>query len=138
MRNELKTIAEISQVIRGVSYQKAESSDFQRENTIPIIRAGNIQNRLNLEKDLVWVPTSKVKSFQKLKQNDIVMCTSSGSINVVGKSAKALDDWNGSFGAFCIGIRSNTKLCNPSYLFFYLNSPFFKNWAKKSLGANIK
>ncbi len=66
------------------------------------------------------------------------MCTSSGSSDLVGKCARSRQSWNGSFGAFCAGIRADETKCNASYLYHFLSSPIFRNWTKKSSGANIK
>jgi type I restriction enzyme S subunit len=67
------------------------------------------------------------------------MCTSSGSADVVGKSALfEADGWVGSFGAFCAVIRPNGNECLPDYLKHVLRAPAFLSWARSSLGANIK
>ncbi|MCG9723390.1 restriction endonuclease subunit S [Shewanella sp. Isolate7] len=54
------------------------------------------------------------------------------------KCAKASEDWIGSFGAFCSGIRPDNTKCVPSYLYYFLCSPTFRNWSGASDGANIK
>src|SRR5262249_12089968 len=91
-----------------------------------------------LSDDLIYVPRTKVTARQLLRSGDIVICTSSGSADVVGKTAFAERDWHGSFGAFCAGIRANPKKCDPAYLFNYLRSPNFRSWTQRSSGANIK
>jgi len=66
------------------------------------------------------------------------MCTSSGSSDLVGKCARSTEDFDGSFGAFCVGIRADQEKASPSYLYHFLCSPVFKNWTSASSGANIK
>ena len=131
-------LSDIAKVIRGVSYGSNDGQKRQLENHLPVLRAGNIQDCLLLEKDLVWVPNTKVSLDQLIKQHDIIMCSSSGSSAVVGKSARAESDWQGSFGAFCVGIRPEQQKCDPSYLSHYLRSPAFTSWSSLSAGANIK
>lgn len=140
MSNAFQTykLGEIANVIRGVTFGRSDGHSTPTKNHLPVLRAGNIQNRLILEKDLVWVPQSKIRKNQLIKQNDIIMCTSSGSPAIVGKCAISEKDWGGSFGAFCIGIRPQKSKCIPSYLLHYLHSPIFTNWSKKSSGVNIK
>ena len=131
-------LGEITEVIRGVSFGSSEALSSQSENHLPVLRAGNIQDELLLETDLVWVPRNRISEKQLIKKGDIIMCTSSGSSDIVGKTAIAESDWNGSFGAFCVGIRAIESECHSKYLLYYLRSPAFTNWSKNSSGANIK
>lgn len=131
-------LGEVADVVRGVTYSADDVSDGPRDGYLPILRAGNIGEELNIGNDLVWVPANLIRAAQKVRQNDLVMCTSSGSAEVVGKLAKAPQDWDGSFGAFCAVVRSRDGKSYPAYLAHFLRSPSFKLWTKKSLGANIK
>ena len=91
-----------------------------------------------LREGQIWVPADKIKSSQKIRIDDIVMCTSSGSSDLVGKCARSTEDFDGSFGAFCAGIRADQEKASPSYLYHFLCTPVFKNWTSASSGANIK
>ena len=128
----------VANVIRGVTFSKAEGAPVSSSGRLPVIRAGSIQQSLLLEEGQIWVPAEKIKARQLIKKNDIVMCMSSGSSDLVGKCAKSTKDWKGSFGAFCAGIRVDETKCNSSYLYHFLCSPLFRNWTKSSSGANIK
>lgn len=131
-------LGEIANVVRGVTFSKADAIFQPSAGFLPVLRAGNIQDSLLLNEDLVYVPREKVDQKQLLRRDDIVICMSSGSSEVVGKTAIAEQDWEGSFGAFCAGIRANPKKCDPVYLFYYLRSPIFRAWTQNSSGANIK
>jgi type I restriction enzyme S subunit len=133
-----KPLREIASVVRGVTFSKRDVETQPLEGFRPVLRAGNIQRELLLERDLVYVPNEKISKNQILRRGDIVMCTSSGSSDLVGKTAYSNRDWEGSFGAFCAGIRADTDVCQPRYLFHYLRSPKFRSWTGKSSGANIK
>lgn len=128
----------IADVIRGVTFSRKDSSTSYQKNYLPILRAGNIQRELILDHDLVWIPKDKVSAEKIILANDIVMCTSSGSTNLVGKCAQALHDWEGSFGAFCATIRAKKDFCDASYLYYFLSSSVFRNWTQNAAGANIK
>lgn len=134
----LVKLDDIATLLRGVTFSSDDSVGQSCENYLPVLRAGNIQEKLYTEEGLIWIPEDKIKENQKIKENDIVMCTSSGSADLVGKCAKALSNWNGSFGAFCAGIRANPKKVDASYLYHFLCSPMFRSWTKNSSGANIK
>lgn len=132
-------IGEIAEVIRGVTYDRASARDAPEEDTVPLLRAGNIQDQLNLNSNLVWVPKKLVSDKQLLQRDDLVMCTSSGSADIVGKTAIfQIDGWVGSYGAFCAVIRPNRERCCPAFVKHMLRSRAFLNWARSSLGANIK
>ncbi|CDH06792.1 Putative restriction-modification system specificity determinant [Xenorhabdus bovienii str. oregonense] len=128
----------VAEVIRGVSFSKEEGNTIQSEGKLPVIRAGSIQDSLLLNEGQIWVPKEKIKEHQKIRRDDIVMCTSSGSSDLVGKCAKSEIDFEGSFGAFCAGIRPIEGKVSASYLYHFLSSPEFRNWTKSSSGANIK
>jgi len=131
-------LSAIAEVIRGVSFSKDEGRPIRADGTLPIIRAGSIQETLLLTEGQIWVPHKKIHVRQKIRRNDIVICTSSGSSDLVGKCARSDVDFDGSFGAFCAGIRPIESKVSPSYLYHFLSSIEFRNWTRASSGANIK
>jgi type I restriction enzyme S subunit len=132
------TLDSVAEIVKGVTFSKDDGSLIPEEGRLPVIRAGSIQHALLVDEGQIWVPKDKIKENQLIRKNDIVMCTSSGSAHLVGKCAKANEDWAGSFGAFCAGIRTDESLCSSSFLYYFLCSPKFRNWSGTSSGANIK
>jgi type I restriction enzyme, S subunit len=128
----------VAQVVRGVSFDKAEVSAESIEGMVPILRAGNISDVLDTGSDLIWVPAARVKQEQLLRSGDIAICMSSGSQSVVGKSAPLRCEWTGSVGAFCAIVRPRPERVEPEYLALYMRSEGFRTWTRKSEGANIK
>ena len=131
-------LADKADVIRGVTFSKGDAVSQPRDGYTPVLRAGNIQGHLILDDDLVYVPERMVSDKQRLRRGDIVMCTSSGSAEIVGKTGFTDRDWNGSFGAFCAVVRPKAGKCHPRYLFHYLQSPRFRDWTRNSSGVGIK
>ncbi len=128
----------IAEVVRGVTFSQGDSIHVSREGFVPVLRAGNIAERLETLRDLVWVPERLVSDKQRLRKNDIVMCTSSGSALVVGKTAIAEDDFDGSWGAFNAVLRPTSAVV-PMFLYYWLQSSEFKAWRdRKAKGANIQ
>ena len=85
-----KKLKDICTQVRGVSYKP---SDLRDENSgVPILRANNIQDTGIVLDELVYVDSSKVHSEQYLLTDDIVICASSGSKNLVGKAATFKSD----------------------------------------------
>jgi len=134
----LSPLTDKADVVRGVTFSKGDAIAEPREGYIPVLRAGNIQAHLILDSDLVYIPQQMVSEKQRLRRGDIVMCTSSGSAEIVGKTAFANEDWMGSFGAFCAVVRPKPSKCDPRYLFHYLQTPRFREWTRNSSGVGIK
>ena len=137
-RQGFARLEDIASLIRGVSFDGDESSPSVGPNLRPILRAGNITDRLVLDRDLVWVPDSRVSNDQRMRCGDIAICMSSGSASVVGKSALLEADFDGSVGAFCAIIRPTGQV-RPGFLATWLRSPAFMAWRDgQSRGANIQ
>lgn len=134
---EYTTLGEVAEILRGVTYKKDQASDSTFPGAIPLLRATNIGSGLNLREGLVYVPEDQVRAHQILVQGDIVLASSSGSLNVVGKSARLTEDWRGTFGAFCATIRPN-QLVDSRFLAFFLQSPKLRaRWSEAARGTNI-
>ena len=130
-------IVDIAEQIRGVSYNPEDVFDTAQENTVPLLRANNIQDTgLNYD-DLVYVQKSKVSPKQLLRQGDILVCASSGSRHLVGKAGHVYNDF-GTFGAFCKVLRPTAQLVNSNYFAHYFQSPLYRRTiANLAAGANI-
>ncbi len=133
-----KKLLDVAYVIRGVTFDKGDVSDSISEGLVPILRAGNIGDKLDTKNDLVYVPAYKVGKEQLLQVGDVAICMSSGSPDIVGKTSKLEEPWYGSVGAFCAIIRFNQNVL-PRFGAIYFQSLAFKRWRKRQAeGANIK
>ncbi len=131
------TLDEVAEVVRGVTYKKSVARSAPEPGLIPLLRATNIGRGLDLDGDLVYVPASGVTDQQRLRVGDIVMASSSGSLSVVGKSARLSTDWEGTFGAFCAVVRPTTRI-DDRFLALYLSSePVRRRWSEAARGTNI-
>lgn len=131
-------LADVCYAIRGVTFKQYDVRRIPEKGTIPILRAGNILGRLNTSEDLLWVSQDLVSEEQKLQISDIVICLSSGSPKVVGKTAKLNESWLGSVGAFCAILRTQTPETG-AYLAHWFQSQQFLSWRdSQARGANIQ
>jgi len=131
-------LGDLCEFVRGVTFDKGEASSDPRDGCLPILRAGNISEGLDLDNDLVWVPAERVSPQQHLRVGDIAICMSSGSPAVVGKSAALQQRFAGSVGAFCGIIRARDSRWSE-YIAFWLRSPVFMGWRDgQARGANIQ
>lgn len=118
-------LGELAQVIRGVSYQKQDAQDAAFDNSIPLMRANNINGVLNFS-DLVYVPKTIVRAEQVIVRGDLLIAMSSGSADLVGKAAQAAQDLDSTFGAFCAVLRPFTEQLF-SFMGFFCKTPFYRN-----------
>ena len=112
--SEVVRVCELAAQLRGVSYGKSDASSTPRPGYLPVLRAGNITEDGLTFDDLVFVPAERISAKQKIRRNDVVIAASSGSVDVVGKAARALDDYEGGFGAFCKVLRPGPDV-DPAY-----------------------
>lgn len=138
MTNQTIPLSEVATFIRGVTFDKSQQGIAATDTNLPLLRAGNIGTELDLKNDLIFVPRSIVSENQLLRKGDIAICLSSGSPQIVGKSALLQEDWFGTVGGFC-GIVRPRNVIEPEYLALWLRSSSFTNWRdEQARGANIQ
>lgn len=123
-KSELSALADL---VRGVSYKKEDASTSPFASSMPLLRATNITGNSLTFDNLVYVPSRYVSPDQHLRQGDIVVASSSGSKEVVGKAGQmtaARELY--SFGAFCTGVRPTAEI-EPRYLGYYFESPEYRD-----------
>lgn len=131
-------LADVATLVRGVSYKKDDARVSSASGFVPILRAMNITGSALTFSGLVYVPSKYVSPPQHLQAGDIVIASSSGSKEVVGKAGQVLGDPLGcSFGAFCTVLRPERKI-NERYLGYYFESPKYREAISEiSAGSNI-
>lgn len=138
MSAQLVRVADLADQVRGVTYSKADASPTPLPGYLPVLRAGNISDDgLLLFDDLVFVPEGRISAQQRLRRNDVLIATSSGSLDVVGKAARALADFEGGFGAFCKVLRPKPGI-EPAYFAHYFQTTDYRaRVSALAAGANI-
>lgn len=133
---QLSTIGGVADIVRGVTYSKADTLSAADKDAVPLLRATNLEvDTIDFE-DMVYVPKRVVKAQQFLQLNDIFLAASSGSISVVGKSAQVVKTNGETFGAFCAVIRP-IKI-HPKFLAYWVQSPEVRDhWSATAKGTNI-
>lgn len=132
------SLHEIADVIRGVTYKKEESANASKDGFVPVLRATNITGMSLTFDDLVYVPAINVSTEQLLRTGDVVVASSSGSKEIVGKAgAFARDGFIGSFGAFCAGVRPSPQLSSALFGYYFQTPSYRKSVSELSAGSNI-
>jgi type I restriction enzyme, S subunit len=130
-------VSDLAEQIRGVSYGKEDASSAPRPGYLPVLRAGNISDDGLVFDDLVFVPAARIAEKQKIRRNDVVIAASSGSLDIVGKAARAIEDYEGGFGAFCKVLRPGPDV-DPAYFAHFFRTPEYRRRISAlAAGANI-
>jgi type I restriction enzyme S subunit len=131
------TLGEICDFKRGLTYSKKDEVEISSN---AVFRANNIDlttNKIILEEIRYISDTIPIPADKKIRKDDILICTASGSKNHLGKVAIVANDIDMAYGGFMGAIRSKSKIY-PRYLFNILISPTFKaHLMALSSGANI-
>ncbi len=123
--------------IRGVSYSRGEASTEPKKGLMPILRANNIDDDRLVFEDLVWVPLARISDTQRIRSGDVVIAMSSGSKSVVGKTAQAMADWEGAFGAFCGVLRPTSEMDCRYFGLFLRTREYRQAISELAAGTNI-
>ena len=136
---EIKTFEQIASLTRGVTYPKPAQSTSSTE--VIVLPADNIDlsGRLVLNKLIYLHNGTQIAEEKRLRKGDIFICMSSGSKEHVGKVAYISNDTNFYAGGFMGIIRTNSSICLPKFLYYYLRfSPDYRREIKTlTQGANI-
>jgi type I restriction enzyme S subunit len=133
---KVERIRNVAELHRGISYSKEDAMGVPAKTHLPILRATNINGDLNYD-DLVYVPKELIKKEQYVKKDDVVFAMSSGSKHLVGKSAIAKKDFNGSIGAFCALLRINESVNKRYISFVFQGNSYRKLISEIAKGTNI-
>lgn len=129
-------VEQVGELLRGINYNKLESSSSQQEHYLPILRSNNIQESLIFD-DLVYVDKKNFNSFHSLRKGDILFAMSSGSKHLVGKTAKVTLDCNYGWGAFCAVLRP-FEIVDKNFIAYFFKAPSYKKLVSEiSKGTNI-
>ena len=135
--SEVVRVCELAAQLRGVTYGKSDASSTPRHGYLPVLRAGNITEDGLTFDDLVFVPAERISAKQKIRRNDVVIAASSGSLDVVGKAARALDDYEGGFGAFCKVLRPGPDVDPAYFAHFFCTQQYRQIVSALAAGVNI-
>ena len=135
--SEIVRVCELAEQLRGVTYSKSDASSTPRPGYLPVLRAGNISEDGLTFDDLVFVPAERISARQRIRRNDILIAASSGSLDVVGKAARALDDYEAGFGAFCKVLRPGPDVDPAYFAHFFRTQQYRQRVSALAAGVNI-
>jgi type I restriction enzyme S subunit len=125
-------LGSVGHCIRGVGYDpRSDLSSGDRPFTVRLLRANNVQGGEIDRDDLQFVHKRRVSQQQVLRPEDIVICMSSGSRALVGKSALFDLPQPGptyTFGAFMGAFRTLPSSADSRYVAELLGTKAFRDW----------
>ena len=130
-------LGDVCEQVRGVSYKPTDASLEPKEGYVPLLRANNIFEGVINHDDLVFVRQDRILASQYLRQGDVLVCTSSGSVKLVGKAAQIQANSHESFGAFCRVLRPNARLSARYFHHYFQSDTYRRTISNKAAGANI-
>jgi type I restriction enzyme M protein len=132
-------LGDVADYVRGLTYGKGDEAELPTANAV--LRAQNVsleESRLVLD-DLRYLrPDFEGSAEKRLRADDILVCSSSGSKSHLGKVAFVPTGLPYFFGGFMGVLRSRRELIEPRFLFRLLTSQHHKTFlAGLTEGANI-
>lgn len=125
-------------VLRGLTYRKEDESNTKTINGV--LRANNIDlksSSLDLSEIKYLNEEGTYDESKKVRENDILICASSGSRQHLGKFALIPKGVEFYFGGFMYVLRPRLNI-NPKYLYYNLLTGYYRNYIDSLLaGANI-
>ena len=117
----------LKEFLNDIKYGTSKKSEYGLNGT-PILRIPNIENGRINDKDLKYtLLDEKEYNTLRLKENDILIIRSNGSVSLVGQSAIVTNKHeNYSYAGYLIRIRLNEKY-NSDYLNYIFKSDFIRN-----------
>lgn len=134
----LGLLKEIAKGNRGVSYKPGELIRRIGQKQYRLLTAGNIQFGITTTDSYSKVPIECVSQKQLISPNDIIVCMSSGSKRLVGKSSRlrSVDSQEYCVGSFCATF-TPTDNADPEFVFQVFQSEMFRRQVSEALEGSV-
>lgn len=130
-------VGDIAEQIRGVTFGKSDARSTWEPGLVAVLTATNITEAGLETGSVLHIPLAKVAQRQMLRQNDLLITASSGSLSVVGRTVFVDKSVNATFGAFCKVLRPRPTV-DARYLAHCFKTPEYRlTVSRLAAGANI-
>ena len=136
---ETKRLGDLGNCLRGVSYDPTtDLSSYDKDSTVRLFRANNIQDAVVTLDDVQYVEARKVSEFQVMQPDDILVCMANGSKELVGKAGLfcVKDSYTYTFGAFMGCFRVEPTIAEPNFVFYIFQTHGFRNFINLILAGS--
>jgi len=122
-------VATIGQAARFIEYGTSQAIGPASDNSVPVLRMGNIQDgRLDLT-DLKYHVLDQEIAKLLLNDGDLLF-NRTNSPELVGKSAVYHGHEPMSFASYLIRVRFAPDVCDPDFANYWINSAWGRAWAQ--------
>jgi type I restriction enzyme S subunit len=118
------TVGEAVEVKRGISWSKDQEHLSPREGAIPVLRIGNVQERMDLD-ELIYISGLKDRAVNKRRATSgwSIMVGSNGNRKRIGNAVLIREDTDYLFASFLIAARPKEESnITPDYFYRWLTS----------------
>ena len=131
-------VASLVDLHRGVSYSKDAAHNQKGEDDCLVMRGGNIGEGTLIFDDNIYVNRSFVSANQYVKENDVIIVSSTGSKKVIGRAGVSDANYSDiAFGAFLTLVRPREEL-NKKLIALFFQSEDYRNAIRMlAKGVNI-
>jgi type I restriction enzyme S subunit len=132
--NSLKVsnFSKISNLIEDIKYGTSKKCNLDKKFT-PVLRIPNITDGFIDSSKLKYCNfTAEEKEKLKLKEGDVLIIRSNGSLNLLGRSAIVTKEFaNYCFAGYLIRLRLKSNLVLPKYLNYFFQSGYIRKQIEK-------
>ena len=115
-------LGEHAALIRGITFKPADKCAPEDDGAVVCMRTKNIQANLD-QADLIAVPSTVVKSPEKMLSEGDILVSSANSWNLVGKCCQVRDlQFPSTAGGFISILRPTTEDLDAEYLYRWFSS----------------
>ncbi|WP_202370608.1 restriction endonuclease subunit S [Pseudomonas sp. MWU318] len=118
------TVGDAVELKRGISWSKEQEHLAPTAGAVPVIRIGNVQDRLELD-DLVYISGLKTKSIEmkRVAVDWSIMVGSNGNRQRIGNAARVVVDADFLFASFLMAAKPKPDSgVTPEYFYRWLRS----------------
>ena len=117
-------LGEVADLIRGITFGKAEQLDRANEDSLPVATTKAAQASGIVEENLYHIPRSLLKDETKLLRSGDILISTANSLNLLGRTTHLQKvERPMSFGAFMSLIRHNARILD-GYLIHCLRTAY--------------
>jgi type I restriction enzyme S subunit len=127
-------VGRVIEVKRGISWSKEQEQRTDRDNAVPVIRVGNVQERLVLE-DLLYIRGLSAKAIEakKVSADWCILVGSNGNKARIGNAILVTEDSDFVFASFLLAARPRTDSgINPGYFYRWLTTERVQSYLSAS------
>jgi type I restriction enzyme S subunit len=128
------SIGRAVEVKRGISWSKEQEQETDRDDAVPVIRVGNVQDRLLID-DLLYIRGLKPQAVEskRVTAGWSILVGSNGSKARIGNAIRVTDDTDFLFASFLLAARPRSGIgISPDFFYRWLTTERVQSYLSAS------